>query len=195
MLTVIIDKAVRKYIKYRDPSWLREIAEAMVTEGKHNEVRVWKREASWAREVFRPVSVHYNLRTNDGIDYVCQQLGSAGSAASATNIARWMAVGSADYTPASTHRSLNSATQGVTTSEWTSNGLTRAQATPAHTAGVTNYTLTNTFTVTTGTSVAYTIGEFDRSAAASSILFLTTDITNTTLNVNDQLQITHTVNV
>lgn len=194
MLT-IIDKAIKKYVKYTDPSWIREMAEALATEGKHNKVQVWKREGSWARSAFAPVGVSYNLRTNDGIDYVAQQLGSAGASATATNIARWMAIGSADYTPLATHRSLNSATQGVTTSEWTSNGLTRAQATPAHTAAVANYTLTNTFTVTTGTSVAYTIGEFDRSAAASSILFLTTDITNTTLNVNDQLQITHTVNI
>lgn len=194
MLT-IIDKVVHKYVKSRDPIWLREIAEALIAEGKHNKVEVRRREASWARDVFVPVGVHYNLRTNDGIDYVCQQLGSAGSAASSTNVARWMALGNASYAPAATNRSLNSSSQGVTTSEWTTNGLARAQATPAHTLGVTNYTLTNTFTVTTAQSTVYTIGEFDRQAAASSILFLTTDITDTVLNVNDQLQITHTVNV
>jgi hypothetical protein len=195
-MITIIDKAVQRYVKYRDPIWLREMAEALVDgDYRQNRVVVKRREGSWAQGVFADVGVSHNLRTNVGIDYVAQQLGNAGASASATNIARWMALGNSDIAVAATHQSLGTNTAAVTTNEWTTNGLARAQATPAHTAGVANYTLTQTFTVSGGTSTVYFVGEFDRSGTASQILFLESDITDTTLNVNDQLQITHTVNI
>lgn len=152
------------------------------------------------------VGVTPNLRTNVGIDYTANALGSttqpsqADYIALSNNTAAVAAGDTSSTTPWSTAQAADVAAGG-TTGEWTALGLTRKQATYAHTTSVASYTMSATWTATgtaTATSKAGLFGGAAKTAqgtGATNILFLANTFTATTLATNDQLSLTWTVNV
>lgn len=91
-------------------------------------------------EVERQVTV--NLKTNAGIDFICNQIGNS-ALASASAVAKFMAI-SADATSPS-------ASDTTLTGEITSNGLGRQAATYGHTNGQTTFTQQSVWSSITGT--------------------------------------------
>lgn len=148
-----------------------------------------------------------NLRTNVGIDFCAAQLSGTSVA-----VADWIAVSANSITPAATDAvtvapwNTTQATDG-TAGEFTGLGLTRAQATYAHTvsgpsSGTTTYTLTKTFTATgtvTGVRVAGLFGGSAKTAQGgtnvTNMLFLESTFTATTLANTDQLGLTWTITI
>lgn len=152
------------------------------------------------------VSVGFNLRTNVGIDLVALQLGGTAT----TTTADYLAVSNNTTSPNATHTSSTipwssnqsaDAAAGGTTGEYTVLGVTRAQATYAHTTGVASYTQTKTFTATgtiTSLQVAGLFGGSSRTAqgaSANNILFVESTFTATSMVNNDQLTLTWTINI
>lgn len=153
-------------------------------------------------------SIRPNLRVNDGIDYVSAQLG--GSALAAANVADYIALSNNTISPAATDGSdtlpwstaeptdgAPSATRG----EYTGVGMTRAQATYAHSSPNTYYTMAHTWTATGTVTSVRMAGLFGGTAkttqgnSANNILFLENTFTATTLSTDDQLSLTWTVNI
>lgn len=130
------------------------------------------------------------LKTNAGHDVQARQMASAGAAASATAVLRFMALTANTTAPAATDTTL---TGEIATA---SGGLIRQSATPAHTTGTNTYTLTGTFTANGNDVLPVTIGKmgvFDASAAGN--MGFTTLISPTaTLSASgDVLTVTQTV--
>jgi hypothetical protein len=127
------------------------------------------------------------LKTNAGHDFQAKQMAGA---ASATAVAKWMALTANSTAPAAGDTSL---TGEITTA---GGGLVRVAATYAHTAGTNTYTLTNTFTANGSDSLPVTlakIGVFD-AASSGNMPFTTLLSATATLAVSgDQVTITQTV--
>lgn len=150
------------------------------------------------------VGVNPNLRTNVGIDYTANALGSTSQPSQAdyialsNNTAATNATDTSSTTPWSTTQATDIAAGG-TTGEWTGLGLTRKQATYAHTTSVASYTMAATWTATgtaTATSKAGLFGGAAKTAqgtGATNILYLANTFTATTLATADQLSLTWTV--
>jgi hypothetical protein len=66
-------------------------------------------------------------------------------------------------------------------------------ATYAHTGGAANYTLSKTFTATSAFTAVQKEAIFNASSAG--IMFIENTFTATALSINDQLTVTHTVNI
>lgn len=77
---------------------------------------------------------HPNLRTNSGLDWQAQVMGSTTQPAAMT----YLALTSDTAAPSATDTSL--------ASEYTTNGLARAQGTYAHTTATNTFTIAKTFT-------------------------------------------------
>jgi hypothetical protein len=147
-----------------------------------------------------------NLRTTVGADYTANALGSTTQPSQADYIALsnntfTPASGdSSSTTPWSTSQATDTAPTG-STGEWTGLGLTRKQATYAHTGGTATYTMSATWTATgtsTSTRAAGLFGGAAKTAqgtGATNILFLENTFTATTLATSDQLSLTWTVTV
>lgn len=153
------------------------------------------------------VSITRNLRTNVGIDFVYTQLSSAAPTTQAdyialsNNTAATAATDSSSSVPWSSNQSADAAASG-TTGEMTFGGMTRKQATPAHTGSATSYTLAATWTATGAVTAVQKAGLFGGSSrtaflasSANNILFLENTFTSTTLATNDQISLTWTVNI
>jgi hypothetical protein len=152
-------------------------------------------------------SVTPNGRTTVGIDFCYNVLGSAAQPAVADYIAlsnntAATAVGDTNSTTAAwSSNQTADAAASTTTGEMTYGGMTRAHATPAHTGGATNYTMTYTWTATGTVTAASKAGLFGgssktaQSTGANNILFVTNTFTATTLATNDQLSLVWTVNI
>jgi hypothetical protein len=129
------------------------------------------------------------LLTNAGLDFISKQM--AGSA-SATAVAKWVALTANATAPAVTDTTL---TAEIATA---SGGLVRAAAAYAHTASASTYTLTNTFTANGSDVLPVTIakvGCFD-AASAGNLVFSTLLSTTATLSASgDNLPLTWTVTV
>lgn len=127
------------------------------------------------------------LRTNAGADFQAKQMGGA---ASATAVAKWMAITANTTTPAVGDTTL---TGEITTA---GGGLVRAAGTYAHTGGAASYTMSNTFTANGSDSLPVTIGKvgvFD-AAAAGNMPFETLVTPTATLSASgDALTLTQTV--
>lgn len=151
------------------------------------------------------VGVNPNLRTNVGIDYTANALGSTTQPAQAdwialsNNTAVVAVTDTSSTTPWSTAQAADIAAGG-TTGEWTGLGLTRKQATYAHTTSVASYTMAATWTCAggpaTATSKAGLFGGAAKTAqgtGATNILYLANTFTATTLATADQLSLTWTI--
>ena len=125
----------------------------------------------------------YNLRTNDGIDFVAAALGNSGSQPAA-----------ADYIAVTEDVTAPAATDTTLASELTVDGLSRAQGTFAHTTAATSYTIQHTFTVTGGPHTVAKAGLFNAPAGGTMVfeaLFGTTAVVTT----SDTLTVTWTINI
>lgn len=129
------------------------------------------------------------LVTNAGLDVISAQISGA---ASATAVAKWMAITANSAAAAATDTTLTGeiATAG--------GGLIRAVATYAHTTGASTYTLTITYTANSSDVLPVTVakmGVFDASAAGHLVYETLLSATATLSSVGDQLTITETVTV
>lgn len=127
------------------------------------------------------------LKTNAGNDFQAKQMAGA---ASATAVAKWMALTATATAP--------SATDTVLTGEITTGGggLIRQVAAYAHTASTNTYTLTGTYTANGSDSLPVTIaqmGVFDASSSGN-LVFRTLISPTATLSASgDVLTVTQTV--
>lgn len=127
--------------------------------------------------------------TNGGKDFVAKQLGGA---ASATAVAKWVAITANATAPSATDTTLTGeiATAG--------GGLVRQTGIYAHTIGTSSYTITSTFTANGSDVLPVTIakrGIFD-AASAGTLVFETLVSPTATLSApTDSLTLTDTVTV
>lgn len=129
------------------------------------------------------------MRTNLGADFCAAQLGSTTPGANGAN---WMGITANVTTPVATDTTL---TGEITTA---GGGLLRAQATYAHTAGTTTYTLTKTFTANGSDSLPVTIGKIGMfvASSASTMVFETLLSPTATLSASgDTVTPTQTVSI
>jgi hypothetical protein len=178
----------------------------------HDKLRMLKGDKPiWLGEAVRRLggelrSVTPNLRTNVGIDFCATQLGSTAP----TTQADYIALSNNTNAPAATDTSnvipwnTAVATDGAAGSgrgEYTGLGLTRKQATYAHTTSATSYSQTATWTASgtvTSVQLAGMFGGSTRTAQstnATNILFLENTFTATSLVTNDQISLAWTVNI
>lgn len=149
-------------------------------------------------------SVTHNERVDAGAAIQAVQLfGGSGTPAapSATNYPGVaVAVASATLTKAKTNQSLGSDSSGVTTNEYTTIGLSRAAAaaqiggnyTAPSSLGGTFAQITSKVFTASGGGTAYGAGLFDRTATASSILYVEDNFGSTAVLVSGD---TLTVNI
>lgn len=153
------------------------------------------------------VSVTPNLRTNVGIDFVADSLsGPSGAGGVAdyiglSNNTATPAAGDASSTAPWSSAQASDAAPSGTTGEYTGVGLSRKQATYAHTGSATSYTMTATWTATGTITSVRLAGLFGGSSkttqgnSANNKLVLENTFTATTLANTDQLSLTWTVNI
>lgn len=127
--------------------------------------------------IFYDQTVH-NLRTNAGVNWQFNQM--AGTTA-----------GVCTYIALSNDTGAPSATDTAVTAEITSNGLARANATPAHSSNTSSYTLTYTFTAT-GTQSAQKAGLLNASSGGT--LCFENVFSPVAMNSGDTLQVVWTLN-
>lgn len=124
-----------------------------------------------------------NLLTNAGKDKIAAQLSSAGTAASATAVCKWIALTNTAITPAVGDTTLSG--------EIATNGLSRAAAaTLTHTNGTSTFVIANVFTAT-GTQASQAAAVFD--ATSTGNMCFENTYTAVTLNNTDTLTVTWTV--
>lgn len=129
------------------------------------------------------------LKTTAGNDFAAKQL--AGSA-SATAVAKWMAITANSTTPATSDTTL---TGEITTA---GGGLVRQAAVYAHTTAAASYTLTGTFTANGSDSLPVTIakrGVFDATSSGNLIFTTLLSATATLAASGDNVVITDTVSL
>lgn len=125
-----------------------------------------------------------NLRTNVGADFWDAQLFKVATAGATAN---FIAITTDATAPAATDTTL--------ASEETTNGLARAQAADAHTAGASSSVLSKTFTYTGSTSkVIAKVGLFNASSAGTLVLSTLLGSTGTVNANGDTLTISWTIN-
>jgi hypothetical protein len=129
------------------------------------------------------------MKTNAGNDFVAKQLAGA---ASATAVAKWVALTANATAPAAGDTTLTGeiATAG--------GGLVRQAGTYAHTTGAASYTITATFTANGTDALPVTIakrGIFD-AASGGALVFETLVSPTATLSASgDSLTLTDTINL
>jgi len=149
------------------------------------------------------VSVTPNIRTTVGIDYPPAQLGGTqvteavyiglSNNNSGTNVADTATTTTSGQICWGTNQNSDGAASN-SRGEYTINGMSRASATYAHTAGVANYTLAHTFTCATGGVTAMqACGLFNATSQGNGTLYLENTFSAVTLNIGDQLTITWTI--
>ena len=126
----------------------------------------------------------FNLRTNVGADFWDAQLFKVAAAGATAN---FIALTTDVTAPAATDTTL--------TSEIATNGLARAQAADAHTAGTASSTLSKTFTYTGSSPVTVAkVGLFNASSAGTLVLETLLGSTGTVSANGDTITISWTVN-
>ena len=120
----------------------------------------------------------HNLRTNAGANWQFNQM--AGTTA-----------GVCTYLGLSNDSAAPSATDTALAAEITTNGLARANTTPAHSGNTSSYTLTYTFSAT-GTQSAQKAGLFN--ASSSGTLCFENAFSPVAMNSGDTLQVVWTLN-
>ena len=124
----------------------------------------------------------HNLRTNAGANWQADLMSDTVTPPVNAQ-GNWIALSNDATAPAATDTTL--------TSEIALNGLSRAQATYAHTANATTYTLAKTFTAT-GTQASQKTAIF--TASSSGTMCFENTFTQVTVNNTDTLTITWTIN-
>jgi hypothetical protein len=127
--------------------------------------------------IFYDQTVH-NLRTNAGVNWQFSQM--AGTTA-----------GVCTYIALSNDSAAPSATDTALAAEITTNGLARANATPAHSGNASSYTLTYTFTAA-GTQSAQKAGLLNASSGGT--LCFENAFSPVAMNSGDTLQVVWTLN-
>jgi hypothetical protein len=127
--------------------------------------------------IFYDQTVH-NLRTNAGVNWQFNQMAGA-------------TAGVCTYIALSNDSGAPSATDAALAAEVTTNGLARANTTPAHSGNTSSYTLTYTFTAT-GTQSAQKAGLFN--ASSSGTLCFENTFSAVAMNSGDTLQVVWTLN-
>lgn len=157
--------------------------------GKHNKVHIVARhpkpdcpETAICGEVFYDRTSE-NLVVNAGLNWLADIMGSTSTPAVNTQC-NYIALTNSAITPAAGDTTL--------TGEIVANGLSRAQATYAHTSGATTFTLTKTFTAT-GAQSAQAGAVF--TAVSSGTMCFEDTFTSATLATNDTLSITWTITI
>lgn len=126
------------------------------------------------------------MKTNAGNDFQSRQMGGA---ASATNVAKYVALTANTTAPAAGDTTL--------TGEIVTAGLTRQAGTYAHTTGAANYTITTTFTAQAG-DVPVIVGKrgiFDQIAGGLLVFATLVTPTATLSAAGDTLTITDTISL
>lgn len=126
------------------------------------------------------------LKTNAGNDFQSRQMGGA---ASATNVAKYVALTANTTAPAAGDTTL--------TGEIVTAGLTRQAGTYAHTTGAANYTITTTFTAQAG-DVPVTVGKrgiFDQISGGLLVFSTLVTPTATLSAAGDTLTVTDTISL
>jgi hypothetical protein len=175
---------------------------------------ITKTAAGWTVDAFKGMRVVMPL-TSLTVEPVYGNIGT-NSATVLTIDQFWTAVDGVGTTPAGTSAMLLLPGQGparfigltinagapaagdsVLTGEFTTLGLSRALATYAHTPAATTYTGSKTFTATGPTGAVHKAGFFScgTNAAGGVMVFETVLNADATLDVNDQLALTWTVNI
>jgi hypothetical protein len=129
------------------------------------------------------------LKTNAGNDFQAAQMGGA---ASATAVAKWVALTANATAPAAGDTTL---TGEITTA---GGGLIRKAGTYAHTTGAASYTITTVFTANGSDSLPVTIakrGIFDASAAGNMVFETLVSPTATLSASGDSLTLTDTISL
>jgi hypothetical protein len=121
----------------------------------------------------------HNLLTNAGKDVIASAVSNTATQAAACN---YIALTNTAITPAVGDTTLSG--------EIATNGLSRAQATYAHTGGTSTYTLVKTFTAT-ATQASQAAGVFNASSSGS--MCFENTYTQVTLNNTDTLTVTWTI--
>jgi hypothetical protein len=133
--------------------------------------------------------VNHNLKTTGGIDAIASQMANTSTQAASGN---YIALTSDAGAPAAGDCAAGSVTCTLT-GEISTNGLSRSQATYAHTNGQATYTLTKTWTASGTVTNVQKAGVFN--AASSGTMIFENTFTAVTLNSGDQLQITWTITI
>lgn len=128
------------------------------------------------------------MRTDAGKDFQSRVMGDTASTGTGT-------YASATYIALTENATAPAAADTTLAAELTGEGLARAQAAYAHTAGAASYTLTKTFTMSSGTSRTIQKMAVFNAAAAGSMPFESLVPNPPTLVPSDQLTITETVNI
>ena len=129
------------------------------------------------------------LKTNAGNDFQAAQMGGA---ASATAVAKWVALTANATAPAAGDTTL---TGEITTA---GGGLIRKAGTYAHTAAAASYTITTVFTANGSDALPVTIakrGIFDASSAGNMVFETLVSPTATLSASGDQLTLTDTISL
>lgn len=139
------------------------------------------------QEIYR--NEQHNLITTVGKDFISAQLGSTSPG---SNGANYIALTTTAVTPAAGDTAL--------ASEITTNGLSRAQGTYAHTAGQSTFTVSKTFTATNSFTNVQAAGLFTAAVTGSpgaggddGTMMAENTFTAVSLANNDQLTITWTI--
>lgn len=213
---VVVYRAVRGAAGIRHKRVLDEMADtttatpaALVLYDSLRELKGLK--PIFVKEAFRRLGGEWvgafpNLRTTVGADYTANALGST----SQPSQADYIGLSNNTFTPAAGDTSASApwssaqavdAAAGGTTGEWTGLGLTRKQATYAHTGSTATYTMAATWTATGASTSTRAAGLFGGAAktaqgtGATNILYLENTFTATSLVTSDQLSLTWTVTV
>lgn len=133
------------------------------------------------------------LRTDAGKDFQSRVMGDTASTGTGSYAA-------ANYIALTANTTAPAAGDTTLTAEITTagGGLIRAQATYAHTAGASTYTLTKTFTTNGSDSLPVTVGKigvFNASSSGTMVFETLVSPTATLSAVGDQLTITETVTI
>jgi hypothetical protein len=132
---------------------------------------------------------NHNLRTTAGGDWQAAQMGgTTGAVANYIGLASDSSNSGAGTVAAG---DTTLASSGTGSTEISSNGLSRASSTYAHTAGTSSYTMTHVFTAT-GTQASNKAGMFN--ASSSGTMAFENLYTAVTCNSGDTLTTTWTVN-
>lgn len=154
--------------------------EVVVGIGHHNQVRITARHKDGT--IFSD-QISTNLMTNAGLNWLADIMSNT-STPSVNAQCNYIAVTNTGITPGASDTALSG--------EISSNGLSRAQATYAHTSNATTYTLTKVFTAS-GTQAAQAAGVF--TAASSGTMCFEDTFTSASLLSGDTLTIVWTVTI
>lgn len=129
-----------------------------------------------------------HLRTDAGKDFQSRVMGDTASTGTGS-------YQSATYIALTENATAPAAGDTTLASELTGEGLARAQAVYAHTAGASTYTETKTFTKTSGATRTIAKAGLFNDAAAGTLVFETLLPSVAVLETNDTLTITWTITI